>query len=221
MTNEALILVTEIVLYRAGRIRWVVIATFVGADGSEPRCVDYRVRVVPSTENGQEMLTLGRLYLELQRNAISAVDASALGAIPPEGIPRYVFERASQSRLLAKAKKKVARSPSKYPGSTRRALDRTTMSRQGRAKTGRPPTRSLGEKLKILKDVADAYSADVPRARATVAQRHFMSEGQLRDLLKWARHSSNPPLFTNYGPGLRNDTLTPEAVQLLTDGTDD
>lgn len=213
--HDAVITVTETVQDRAGRIRWVVVATFVGAGGSEPRCVDYRARVVPEVDDGGLMLTLGRLYVELEENAISPAHAEALGTIPAEGIPRYVFERASQSRLLAKARKKVERTPSKYPRSTEKALSRTTVSREGQARVGRPPSRSLGEKLAILKDVADAYSEGIPRARAAVAERHFMSEGQLRDLLKWARHSSNPPLFTNYGPGLRNDTLTPEAVEML------
>jgi len=220
VTDGALVTVTETVRDRNGRVKWVVAGTFVGIDGSEPRCVDYRVRVVPTSAHGQEMHALAKVMSEMEAHAISIDDADALGEIPAEGIPRYVFEKASQARLLAKAQSQVAKHPDAHSDATRRALARATISRQGRARIGRPPSMTLGEKLRILKDVADAYSEGIPRARATVAERHFMSEGQLRDLLKWARHAANPPLFTNYGPGLKNDALTADAVALLDEGID-
>lgn len=219
MTNS-LITVTDTVFDRQGKVRWVVMGTFVGLDRSEPRCVDYRVRVVPETEPGARMLALGRLMQAMEDNVIGVEDAASLGTIPPEGIPRYVFEQASQARLLTKARATVERKPDKHAASTRRALARQVLNRQGEVRTGRPSTRTLGQKLRILADVEAAYLAGGIRPRATVAEQHYMSEGALRDLLTWARHVANPPLFTNDGRGKRSGKLTDVARAMLDEGVE-
>jgi len=190
-------------------VRWVVVATFVGIDGAEPRCVDYRVRVVPDAPDASSSVrTAHRLIEELEAQAIPAHAVDALGEIPREGIPRYVFERASQARLLAKARAAASRRPGRYPADVRATLAQGTAKR-----AGRPPVRPLGEKLEILADVERAFAEG--GKRADVAARHAMSSSALRDLLHWARHDHDPPLFTSYGPGKAGGELTPEARAYL------
>jgi len=225
--SEAVVTVSDLVADRQGRVRWAVTATFVGIDGNEPRCVDYRVRVVPheprtpvSGERLRNLVAAHEVLEDMERNVISSASAERLGTVPPEGIPRYVFERASQARLLAKARQSTERRPDRFDDATVNLLARALPSRQGRVRVGRPPSRSLGEKLAILAEVADEYAAGTRGARALVAERHHMSESALSDLLKWARHTANPPLFTHDGPGLRTDRLTDAAKALIERGAD-
>lgn len=194
---------------RDGRIRWVVLATFVGVDGAEPRCVDYRVRVVPATSSASEGVRAAhQLIRQLEANAISPADVAQLGTIPPEGIPRRVFEEASQAKLLASARAKVKRRPERHTARTRELLER-----QARKRVGRPPLRTLSERLRILAAVEAAY--DTGRTLADVARDHDMSRSSLRDLLAWARHDADPSLFTGTTPGRRGGALTPTARALL------
>lgn len=224
--DGSLVTVGDLVLDKGGRPRWAVTASFLGVGGSEPRCVDYRVRVVPEPPPGVggalfEAIRAGHEVLRLmEENAISADDAEGLGTVPASGIPRYVFEQASQSRLLGKARDKVQRNPERHAESTRRLLERALPSAQGKTRVGRPPSRSLGEKLAILQDVAEEYAAGTQGARRIVAERHHMSEGALTDLLRWARHTAHPRLFTNYGPGKRTDMLTDAARELIRQGVE-
>jgi hypothetical protein len=201
--------------------RWAVVATFVGVDGTEPRCVDYRVRVIPGPEVGSSprlsnhFLRMGhRTLASMEEAVISPEDAEQLGEVPAEGIPRRVFELASQARLLDKATSMVERRPERYQASIRQALGRRHRRR------GRPPARSLAEKLRILAAVEDAFATS-GRTLAEVAAEHHMSREQLRDLLSWARHDAQPRLFVSYGPGRRGGHLTPQARDLLQDQPDE
>lgn len=199
--------------------RWVVVATFVGVGSSEPRCVDYRVRVVPAIDLWDRPTTEHDTQVQYRRSAdeiaqqlaavaITPAEAAQLGEIPAEGIPRYVFEEASQARLLATAREKaLGRFPNWY-GFSEDA--RVFLAQQSRPKRrGRPPVRSLGEKLRILADVER-----LPTLQAA-ADAHAMSRSAVRDLVSWARHDADPPLFTAYGPGRRGGELTEHARALL------
>jgi hypothetical protein len=214
--DNSLLTITDTVMDRQGNVRWVVAGTFVGLDGSEPRCIDYRVRVAPETESGTTMRVVGEIMVAMEDNAVSPADASSLGTIPAEGIPRYVFEEASQARLLSKARASVERQPDKQTAAVRRALARAVLGKQGNARRGRPSTTTLNQKLNILADVEAAY--DAGGTRKEVALKHYMSEGALRDLLTWARHKVDPPLFTNDGRGRRSGKLTDHARALLEEG---
>ena len=196
-------------------VRWAVVATFVGIDGAEPRCVDYRVRVVPEppaaatpTPAMWSIVAGGRVLRAMEAAAITADEAEQLGEVPAEGIPRRVFEQASQARLLAKGRAAVQRRPDRHGETARALLERPTNKR------GRPPVRSLGEKLRILADVEAAYEGD-GRTLADVAGEHNMSRSAVRDLLGWARHDADPPLFVSYGPGRRGGHLTPQGRAML------
>lgn len=218
--------VSEIVFDREQRPRWAVLATFVGLDGAGPRCVDYRVRVVPAGASGASGVIAAHQVLHaLEQQTIPGADAESLGTIPPEGIPRYVFERASQTRLLEKARRKTRvdagriASAGERPGveyfPAPRALhpDVAALLAPPVGKPGRPPHRSLAEKLRILARVEDAFVEGRPLE--SVARDVTMSRSALRDLLSWARKDASPRLFTSSGPGRRGGGLTDEARALL------
>jgi hypothetical protein len=216
--SEGLVTVSDTVLGKVGgrtAIRWVVVATFVGVGGTEPRCVDYRVRVVPGGSRGEENLRdAHRVLRAMEQDTTTAEQAAALGPVPAGGIPRRVFEVASQARLLEKARAKATRRPELVAEEARQLLERPARRR------GRPPRRSLAEKLRVLADVDEAFAGS-DRTLADVAQQHNMSRSALRDLLGWARHDAHPPLFVSYGPGRRGGHLTPEARALLASTEED
>jgi hypothetical protein len=214
-----LVTVSTEVFDRQHRIRWAVAATFASIDGSEPRCVDYRVRVVPFGTGVSSVFALHQTISAMESGAAGPADVEAMGEIPAEGIPRYVFEKASQSRLLEKARASIAKRPERFDAGTRSALQRVPVSRSGQVRRGRPTSRPLGEKLRILRDVEDAYRTP-GRSRADVAAQHLMSESSLRDLLTWARHVAEPPLFTGL-PGKREGRMTPAARRMLEDGVEE
>lgn len=204
------------VLDRRTRVpRWVVLASFIGIEGGQARCIEYRVRVVPDQPSRAEAVGAAvGVEQELSRDAanpdrnIAWLDAASSG--PAAGIPRYVFEEASQARLLEKARL-LARTLPEQPEAVRALLERETKPRRGR-----PPVRSLREKLEILVDIEDAYAEG--RTLADVASDHAMSRSAVRDLLGWARSSdSGAVLFTGGGPGKKGGRLTPTARALLTE----
>jgi hypothetical protein len=153
-----------------------------------------------------------RIIEAMERDAIPPAEAERLGEVPAEGIPRRVFEQASQARLLAKAQWSVERRPDRYTDDVQAIL-----SAQERPRRGRPPVRSLADRLAILSAVEDMYEAGDGRTLADVADEHHMSRSSLRDLLSWARHSHDPPLFTSPGPGRSGGRLTPHGQALLTE----
>jgi hypothetical protein len=196
--------------------RWVVVATFVGVDGSEPRCVDYRVRVVPEVDPKVDLgwgswdggslqwafrNAATKLGEKLADNAITPDEVAGLGEIPAEGIPRYVFEEASQARMLVMAREYARTHFATVSDKARDIFGRQSLPKR----RGRPPVRSMGEKLRILADVER-----LPTLQA-VADAHVMSRSAVRDLVSWARHDADPPLFTAYGPGRRGGELTEHA----------
>lgn len=216
MEGTEVVTVTDSVQDRAGRPRWVVVATFVGVDGGEPRCVDYRVRVVPEgPDGGFHFHAYARVMVAMEEQAAGPEDVAELGSIPAEGIPRYVFERASQTRMLEKARAKVERQPDLVSENAAQLL-----ARQNKPRRGRPPVRSLGEKLRILAAVEAAYAAG--RTLQDVADDHFMSRSAVRDIVAWGRSSdSGAQLFTGTTPGRRSGgRLTDEGRELLRKGVE-
>lgn len=216
MGGSQIVTITESVADRAGEPRWIVVATFAGVGGSEPRCVDYRVRVVPELRDGQSrMAVVGRLMLAMEDQAASEGEVEALGTIPAEGIPRYVFEKASQARMLEKARAKAERRPDLVNEDAAAVL-----ARQAKARRGRPPTRSLRERLLILADVEAAFESG--RTLEDVAHKHHVSRSAVRDLLAWARSGdSGVQLFEGTTPGRRGGRLTDAARKLLHETGDD
>lgn len=189
-------------------MRWAVIATFARVGDAELRCVDYRVRVVPETPRASGSVREGHRVLRAMREStVSKDEVAQLGAIPREGIPRHVFEQASQANLLKKARAKATRRPDRVSAAARKALQSA-----GEPRTGRPPKRTLAEKLKILSDAEQGF--DAGETRSTIARRHAMSDSSLRDLLTWARRDT-PPLWASHGPGRRGGVLTSHARALL------
>ena len=78
---------------------------------------------------------------------------------------------------------------------------------------GRPPARSLDEKLAILQTAERVFAEG--GTREDVAKRHHMSTTSVRDLLAWARHDVDPPLFDSNGRSRRGGRLTDAARQLI------
>jgi hypothetical protein len=208
---ETAVVVQDLVMDRNGRPRWAVIAVFVDVHGSEPRCIDYRVRVVPEKPSNFAAVRAGHVVLrELEKDTRGERPADFVAAelsAPTEGIPRRVFEVASQARLLAKARTSVKRRPDRYTAGTRQML------KDAPRRIGRPPVRDIQEKLRLLAAVENAYATGVPLA--TVAKEHTISRASLRDLVAWARHDARPQLFTTFGPGRRGGELTPAARAML------
>jgi|SRR5690348_5631218 len=192
---------------RRGHVRWVAIGTFVGVDGSEPRCIDYRVRVVPEIDTPRNSAGIAR-QLEILLGEDAERDHSLFRAAeksaPPEGIPRRVFEEASQTKLLELARDLVRKG--RYE-----PID--LLGRQERPRRGRPPARSLAEKVQILSDVEKAFQES--RTLEDVARKHHMSRSAVRNLLAWARTDADPQLFEGTTPGRRGGRLTPAARAIL------
>lgn len=193
---------------------WLVVGLFVMSDAGEPTCVDYRVRAIPNTR------AMGEWH-----GLVKQITASMMGdyaTLPPAnptpgGVPRYVFEEASQMRLLTGGRRTVKRAARR--GRQVDARVKAMLAAADQRKPGRPPVRSLPEKLRVLAEVEIAY--EVGESLDRVAHKSAMSRSALRDLLTWARHDADPPLFTSLGPGRRGGRLTPEARALLDEIGDD
>ncbi len=188
---------------------WVVIGLFIPAEDGEPACVDYRARAVPNTHRLHDWTWAAE--------ALSDSMTADFGRFPitvptPGGIPRSVFERASQTQLLKAARETLKHSAYYQDNLAQDA--RSLLAASEQRKTGRPPSRGLPEKLRILRDVEDAYETGVPPLN-DVAKKWLMSRSGLRDLLAWARHDATPRLFTSLGHGRRGGRLTPEARAML------
>lgn len=201
---------------RTNAPRWAVSATFARGARGDGSCVEYRVLMLAAGISEQQAnAVLDQMHDE------APTDVEQLGEIPAAGIPRYVFEQASQTQLLAEWQRLVAKDPEfARQIFTEEAVQmslpqrsRTTGKRQGR-----PPVRSLEAKLRILADVEAEY-ASTPTGPVLdgIARKHHISRSALRDLLHWARHDADPPLFTLLGPGRRGGMLTPQARQMLSD----
>jgi len=202
--------ISDLITDRKGMVRWAVMATFVDVDGAEPRCIEYRVRVVPRMPNKIGSVWMGHQVIELLERQMAGERsepylAAELSA-PAEGIPRRVFEEASQSKLLTKARAKAKRRPDLVDTETARLLER-----QVRPRRGRPPATPMGERLRILQAIEAVYAGPEGRLEDVAAAFH-MSRSSVRDLLRLARRDG---LFTNYGPGRRGGELTPAARALL------
>lgn len=207
---EAHVTVSDVVRDRKGGPRWGVVATFVGVGGSEPRCVDYRVRVIPEiAEEEDEFAVISPVMEKLVGHSPTESDVAALGTIPPEGIPRYVFELASQAKLLEAARQWTERNPAFL----REQVD-ALLSRQRKPQRGRPPTRTLRERLQILADVESTWAAG--GTLNDVAEKHHMSRSAVRDLLEWARSGdAGVQLFEGTTQGRRSGGLTAAGRELL------
>jgi hypothetical protein len=120
-----------------------------------------------------------------------------------------VFEEASQSRLLVKAREMIRKNPTMVNAAIADFVDR-----QSRARVGRPPDRSIAEKLAILDAIETAF-ADPEQTLDSVAAKFYMSRSAVRDLLSWARREADPRLFTGAKPGVRGGKVTPEGRALL------
>jgi len=207
--------VSHVVNNRAGRPRWAVTATFVGTGTAEPRCVEYRVRVVPEFDIPKGAAWLAnRIVRELQKDQAreDRVPEWALAELnpPAEGIPLRVFEEASQARLLVKAREMVRAHPDFYRDKVGMVQ---LLDRQRERKVGRPPARSLTERLAILQTAERVFAGG--GQIDDVASAHNMSRSAIRDLLAWARHDASPALFTSSGPSRRGGGLTDAARRLL------
>lgn len=207
------ITVSDLVMDRQGRIRWAVTAIFVGVASAEPRCIEYRVRVVSLEEDVRFQKAFSRQIvkeMEADAGSDSRSDVWKLSEVDPpaEGIPNYVFTQASQARLIEKAREQVSRQSQRYSDSAKALLARQVGKRRGR-----PPARSMDEKLAVLQTAERIFAAG--GTRAGVARAHHMSESAVRDLLGWARKDANPPLFTGNGPGRRGGALTDFARHLI------
>jgi hypothetical protein len=167
-----------------GRIGWAVVAACVRGPLGEPVCVDYRVRQVKGAVGGSLRnldaksagLRNGRKTLTILEGHVEA-DCPGAGPFSRKGIPRYVFEAASQQKFITKARARLAHKPPVAAQKARRLLE------VPERRTGRPPQRPLVEKLRILAAVEAAYEAG--EALGDVAEAHHMSRSAVRDLLSW------------------------------------
>jgi len=187
---------------------WAVVATYAMGVQGDPVCIEYRVRALRGG-NSHELLV--NLHLTLDVMAGHATESLVgEGAFPSAGIPRYVFEAASQGKLMEKARASLARNSAKRDALSDEA--RQLLAPPAR-KPGRPPVRSVAEKLHILAAVEVANSAGVKLD--DVAAQFYMSRSALRDLLSWARNDASPRLFDASGRGRRGGHLTAEARTML------
>ncbi|MEH3033633.1 MAG: hypothetical protein PGN07_06260 [Aeromicrobium erythreum] len=174
----------------------------------DPTCVDLRVRRVEDVAGaaGDVMHTqLARLMFDDMTGGDRLPPAAASG----RGMPRYVFEEASESQLLRGLRSAVSRSRQ----AERLQPAQVAMLLESNQKVGRPPKLSLREKLETLAAIEAAYASDVTMDE--LAADLGISRSSLRDLLTWARHKSDPRLFTSSGHGRRGGAMTPEALELL------
>lgn len=218
MNARVLTVARYVVDPKDSHMRWAVVASFAVDRNSEPRCVDYRVRVVPK---GRDMVENAKNYDRVSKAMISGTfsesDLNDLEAFPEGGIPQYVLRATSQAKLIEYARALVDAAPDKLAEASR-VIARVPRNRSGNAGIGRPWSRSLQERLAILLDVEEAYARGYKRD--TVAKAHAMSDSSLRDLLHWARKEVEPPLFTGLGPGRAGGRLTDHARQLIESGDD-
>lgn len=187
---------------------WVVVGLFLPAEDGQLTCIDYRVRAIPNTH---DLFGWTKTLSELAAAMEGQHPHLPAPTVTPGGIPRYVFERASQVQLLKKARETLAHSD--YYQRNLSGQVRGWLASDGRRKTGRPPSRGLTEKVRILASVEAANYAGT--SLDEVANRWHMSRSGLRDLLSWARNDASPRLFTNPGQGRRGGRLTPEARAML------
>lgn len=226
--------VTELVADpTTGRVTWVVVAAFVEGPQGDPVCVDYRVRQVRPSDgarNEERSALLNAQMLDARMRTHAADDEIAeigTGPFSGKGIPRYVFDGSSQVQLIERVRRAVAahdeggdtRSPRVSfegdsglpsrvpPKSTREAFALPPK------RAGRPPARSLEEKLRILSAVEKGYRGG--KTLDAIAREFEMSRSSLRDLLTWARRDAVPRLFTGAGQGRKQGALTPEARELV------
>ena len=189
-----------------GRPGWAVLATYArGPEDGDAVCVEYRVRALRGDSPTELVENLHRTLHAMENHAVA--DIAGLGPFPAAGIPRYVFEQAPQGKMLARARAKLKKAAPAILAPPPR-------------KTGRPPTRTMHEKLRILAAVERANTEGRPLEY--VARDFHMSRSALRDLLSWARHDATPRLFTAAGQGRRGGELTPDARTILAEleGTD-
>jgi hypothetical protein len=199
---------------RTGLIGWAVIATFARTDSGEVACIEYRVRTIGGCGTVEDSAREAR---RVQRQMIEEAPSDSVESrpIPVAGIPRYVFEVASQTRLLAQARDALSTRPNTVPPLSAEAKD---LLRPEARRIGRPPARSIAAKLTVLADVQAAHASG--ESLDAVATRHHMSRSSLRDLLYWARHTAQPRLFTSLRPGVRGGELTADAKAMLAEMAD-
>ncbi|MCW2497516.1 hypothetical protein [Jatrophihabitans sp.] len=207
---------------KRGHVRWVVLATFVAAPAAEPVCVDYRVHVVRERPGAfSSQLAADKVLYEMQQDVQrdGRKEVWIRESVGPVGIPRRVFEEASQAKLLTQARTKLSGEPNVVdefwetvaPG-RRASLTEALTGRGAPSKAGRPPSRSLSQKLEILRSIEDAFAGG--RTLDDVARDQHMSRSAIRNLLFWARHTV-PPLFSSTLQGRRGGELTAHARALL------
>lgn len=209
MDNQVVTISSEVMDRRTGRIGWAVVAAYVRGERGDPVCIDFRVRQVAQGERLIDGVKSLHATLELMAQH-AADDGFDDGPFDQIGIPRYVFEQASQGRLLEQARASLERGGRATSGLGQEARALLTPPAH---KPGRPPQRSMHEKLRIL-----AAIEDVQREGGTlddVAARFYMSRSAVRDLLSWARRDAKPRLFTGAGQGRRGGQMTSEARAML------
>ena len=209
MSDDVVPISSQVVERRRGRIGWAVVAAYVTGEHGDPVCVEYRVRQV---RRGERMIDD---VVALQQTLDAMEDHASQGLVgqgpfDPIGIPRYVFESASQGRLLEKARVSLSRGSRATEELSSEAKALLTPPAH---KPGRPPQRSMGDKLKILRAIEEAQAAG--QKLEDVAQQFHMSRSAVRDLLSWARRDANPRLFTGAGQGRKGGEMTPEARAML------
>lgn len=194
---------------RTNDIRWAVVATFTEGEHGDPVCIEYRVRLVRGTTGPERLANLHRSLDVMGRQATEGLAGE--GLFPKVGIPRYVFERAAQGRLLERARASLergGRSTSRLSANARALI--TAPPRR----PGRPPKRSMVEKLRILAAVEASYETEGATLDSVAKQLH-MSRSALRDLLSWARHDAQPRLFQGRGQGRGGGQMTEQARAML------
>lgn len=198
--------VTELVeeVHSPHRFRWLVTAAYEVNDG-QAACVDYRVQLLPTNASVRTLRDIGNAAID-SSHALVDDDVD----VPGGGLPSVVLRVASPSRLARKAAAKV-KSRKARGGDVSRALAQFTGS--GRPRKGRPPVMPLGQRLRVLQAVETAFAKR--ENLEDVGKQFAMSGSAVRDLLSWARHDADPPLFTSPGPGRRGGNLTPEARAII------
>ena len=185
---------------------WLVAGLFLPAADGQLTCIDYRVRAIPNLHDIGYLATKNALADAMTDQHVHLPAPT----VTPGGIPRYVFERASQVQLLKAARETVPGSAYHQQHLSQQVQE--WLGRDGRKRTGRPPARSLREKLLILESVGIANEEGT--SLDEVAEQWHMSRSSLRNLLFWARHTT-PLMFIHVGAGNRGGTLTDEARALL------
>lgn len=184
--------------------RWLVEVAYASEPDGGLLPVDVHVRLLPPDASYHDKAWAGRVITK-------ADELLGLDPLPPGGLSRRMLTQVDLS-AGQRGVRAAASATARLTGKRSPVLDRLARGSRPRT-TGRPPSRSQAEVLRLLLATEEGLARGDTLAQ--VASANALSRESLRDLLSWARHDARPALFTNPGRGRRGGHLTTYARELL------